>query len=225
MSTATPQRSLKERQREERERLILEAGEALVTQKSYSETSMDDIAAQVGVSKGTLYLHFASKEDLILAVIQKNLRTFAESMSAVLASDDSPREKLTGLLRLIYTGSSDERIAMMESLLRVPELRERLMDQKKETLSVFWESFAQRLSAVIDAGKTAGELDPEIPTPVLQTIFTGLLRPMNFRDSLLLGGQTIPREELFGYVSQFFFRGAAAPISATPRHEEEKQES
>ena len=210
MSTTTPPRSLKERQREEREQLILRAGEALIAEKGYSDTSMDDIAARVGVSKGTLYLHFASKEDLILAVIEINLRAFVASMNTVIDSDTSPRAKLEGLLRLVYLGSSDERIRLMEALLRVPELRIRLMDQKKETIAAFWARFSQRLAAVIAEAQAAGELDPSMPTPVLQAIFTGLLHPTNFSGSLLTTEHPIPREELIGYLSQFFFRGAAA---------------
>ena len=63
MSIADGPRSLKDRQREERERLILEAAEELLAEKGYHEMSIDEIAARVGVSKGTVYLHFSSKEE------------------------------------------------------------------------------------------------------------------------------------------------------------------
>lgn len=210
MSMATEHRSLKERQRDEREQLILREGEALIAEKGYSETSMDDIAARVGVSKGTLYLHFASKEDLVLAIVEANLHVFADSVKAILTSDRAPREKLEDLIRLVYTGSSEHRIAMMESLLRIPELRIRLMEQKKEVMEDFGRGFAQRLNTVIDAGKANGDFDPDIPTPVLQTIFTGLMHPANFRGSLLVAENPIPVDDLISYVSQFYFRGAAA---------------
>ncbi|MFL5699301.1 MAG: helix-turn-helix domain-containing protein, partial [Ktedonobacteraceae bacterium] len=58
-------RTLKERQRQEREALILQAAEEVLIEKGYHEMSMDEIAARVGISKGTVYLHFASKEDLV----------------------------------------------------------------------------------------------------------------------------------------------------------------
>ncbi len=58
-------RTLKERQRQEREALILLAAEEVLIEKGYHEMSMDEIAARVGISKGTVYLHFASKEDLV----------------------------------------------------------------------------------------------------------------------------------------------------------------
>lgn len=55
-------RSLKEKQRKERELLILEAAEEVMIEKGYHETSMEEIAARVGIAKGTVYLHFPSKE-------------------------------------------------------------------------------------------------------------------------------------------------------------------
>ena len=84
------------------------------------------------------------------------------------------------------------------------------VDQKKETIAAFWGTFSERLAAVIAEAQATGELDPAIPTPVLQAIFTGLLHPANFSGSLLATEHPIPREELIGYLSQFFFRGAAA---------------
>ena len=54
MSIADGPRSLKDRQREERERLILEAAEELLAEKGYHEMSIDEIAARVGVSQGTV---------------------------------------------------------------------------------------------------------------------------------------------------------------------------
>ncbi len=71
--TGTPHRSLKERQRQERAALILQAAEEVLAEKGYHETSMDEIAARVGVAKGTVYLHFPSKEDLVFALFEQEL--------------------------------------------------------------------------------------------------------------------------------------------------------
>ncbi len=79
--TGTPHRSLKERQRQERAALILQAAEEVLAEKGYHETSMDEIAARVGVAKGTVYLHFPSKEDLVFALFEQELVIF-NSMDA-----------------------------------------------------------------------------------------------------------------------------------------------
>src|SRR5436305_13627541 len=75
MQVVHAHRSLKEKQRQERENLILQAAEEVLLEKGYHETSMDEIAARVGIAKGTLYLHFARKEDLICALLERELHT------------------------------------------------------------------------------------------------------------------------------------------------------
>ena len=56
MQPVTAPRSLKEKQRQEREALILQAAEEVLMEKGYHETSIDEIAARVGIAKGTVYL-------------------------------------------------------------------------------------------------------------------------------------------------------------------------
>src|SRR5690242_9289987 len=57
--------SFKERQRRMREEAILAATEELLAQHGWHALSMDDVAARVGIAKGTIYLHFASKDALL----------------------------------------------------------------------------------------------------------------------------------------------------------------
>jgi AcrR family transcriptional regulator len=65
--------TLKEKQFEVRETAIVEAMHRLISKKGYAATSMDDVAAEVGISKATLYLHFKSKEELVLKVVVQQL--------------------------------------------------------------------------------------------------------------------------------------------------------
>jgi AcrR family transcriptional regulator len=56
---------------EERRYQILNAAEEVFTVKGFDEARMDDIAEETGLSKGTLYLYFKSKDDLIIAVLDR----------------------------------------------------------------------------------------------------------------------------------------------------------
>src|SRR5664279_3783461 len=53
----------------ERERRILDAASELITHYGYDKTTVDEIASAAGVSKGAVYLHFKSKEDLFEALL------------------------------------------------------------------------------------------------------------------------------------------------------------
>jgi AcrR family transcriptional regulator len=67
---------------EERKEQILDAAEKVFTHKGLDEARMDDIAEGTGVSKGTLYLYFKSKEDLIIAILDRIFRGMFERLEA-----------------------------------------------------------------------------------------------------------------------------------------------
>jgi AcrR family transcriptional regulator len=56
---------------DQRKDQILNAAEQVFTKKGLDQTRMDDIAEKTGLSKGTLYLYFKSKDDLIIAILDR----------------------------------------------------------------------------------------------------------------------------------------------------------
>jgi AcrR family transcriptional regulator len=62
-----------ERRKEARPQELLAAALDLFVERGYAATRLDDVAAQAGVSKGTLYLYFTNKEELFKAVVRENL--------------------------------------------------------------------------------------------------------------------------------------------------------
>jgi AcrR family transcriptional regulator len=56
---------------DERKSQIINAAEDVFTKKGFDEARMDDIAEETGLSKGTLYLYFKSKDDLIIAILDR----------------------------------------------------------------------------------------------------------------------------------------------------------
>ena len=56
---------------DERKAQIINAAEDVFTKKGFDEARMDDIAEETGLSKGTLYLYFKSKDDLIIAILDR----------------------------------------------------------------------------------------------------------------------------------------------------------
>jgi AcrR family transcriptional regulator len=56
---------------DERKNQIINAAEGVFTEKGFDAARMDDIADKTGLSKGTLYLYFKSKDDLIIAILDR----------------------------------------------------------------------------------------------------------------------------------------------------------
>ena len=69
----TEQVPKRERRKESRPGELLDAALALFVEKGFSATRVEEVAARAGVSKGTLFLYFQSKEDLFKAVVRENI--------------------------------------------------------------------------------------------------------------------------------------------------------
>ena len=63
----------RERRKEARPGELLDAALDLFVEKGYAATKVDEVAARAGVSKGTLFLYFPSKEDLFKAVVRESI--------------------------------------------------------------------------------------------------------------------------------------------------------
>lgn len=68
-----PDRAKRERRKEARPGELIQAALELFVEKGFAATRSEEVAARAGVSKGTLFLYFQSKEDLLRAVITENL--------------------------------------------------------------------------------------------------------------------------------------------------------
>ncbi|MBE0646665.1 MAG: TetR/AcrR family transcriptional regulator [Bacteroidales bacterium] len=64
----------KEREREQRYQAIIDAGEKVFFTKGYESSTMDDVAVEAELSKGTLYLYFTSKDELHFAIMERGMK-------------------------------------------------------------------------------------------------------------------------------------------------------
>ena len=77
-----------------RTREILAAARQVMEHRGMEAVTMEEIAAAAGVAKGTIYLYFQGKEDLIQALISQVGENLLKDLEAILATPDSPAEKL-----------------------------------------------------------------------------------------------------------------------------------
>ena len=73
--------------REQRGDRILDAAAALMLRWGYNKTTIDDIARLAGVAKGTIYLHWKTREDLFLALMKREYIRLVEDIQQRIASD------------------------------------------------------------------------------------------------------------------------------------------
>ena len=82
------------RRKEARPQELLQAALLLFDQKGFAATRIDEVAQKAGVSKGTLYLYYPSKEDLFKAVVRQNLSSLIEEGQQLAASFEGSSAEL-----------------------------------------------------------------------------------------------------------------------------------
>src|SRR2546427_651577 len=175
MQPVTAPRSLKEKQRQEREALILQVAEEVLMERGYYETSIDEIAARVGIAKGTVYLHFPSKEDLVVAIFDRDMQNIMELVEATISSDMTACVKMEAILQLLYGGIFNKRMQLLYSISNNAGLRHIFME-KKACLRDVWDQLSARITSLLEEGKAAGEFDTTLPTAIMLSAFLSLLK-------------------------------------------------
>jgi AcrR family transcriptional regulator len=80
-----------------RDEILVQAAK-LFRKKGFSGTSMQDIARDVGILKGSIYYYFNSKNEIFREVLKKGISPVLKNAEFILCKDLSPREKLRELL-------------------------------------------------------------------------------------------------------------------------------
>jgi AcrR family transcriptional regulator len=79
---------------------ILDAARTVFSRDGYAASSVEDVAAEAGIAKGTVYLYFKSKEELYLAALLRDMKAFAADGRAQMEHEPSLREKIEAFLRI-----------------------------------------------------------------------------------------------------------------------------
>jgi TetR/AcrR family transcriptional regulator, transcriptional repressor for nem operon len=164
-----------------RGRLIETAGR-LFHERSYRDVGIAEICREAEVTKGSLYHFFASKEDLVRAVIQERWGQISRSvLEPTLGKEGSARERLTAFFGLVAAGSAAQH-AQHGKLLGCPlgnlasELSTTdpvLRGQFAETMDAFREQFRRVIADGVAAGEIPRDRDPESAALGLIALFQG----------------------------------------------------
>lgn len=151
---------------EERKNEILDVAERLFGTKGFDHTSTNDILAEVGIARGTLYYHFQSKEEILDAVIDRMIgRMLAKAKSLVRQKEIPVLQRLTLAIRAVQISDSCGD-ALMEQIHRPQNA---LMHQKiQERLLA---GMNPLLTGLIEEGVAAGICHTDYPAEVVEMTF------------------------------------------------------
>lgn len=170
------------RRKEARPGEIAAAALELFVEKGFAATRIDDIAARAGVSKGTVYLYFDSKEALFKAAIEATMLPAIEEAEALVADDSKPaadmlREFVFGWWQMI--GST--------SLGGVPKLLVAESGNFPETVAWFHQAVIERalaaMTRLIEHGIARGEFRSVAAPVAARIVFAPMFSYLVWRRS------------------------------------------
>ena len=151
---------------EETIRKILDTAERLFIEKGYDRASLQDIIDGTGLSKGAIYHHFASKEDILYSVCDRIGRRNEEVLSQV--RDDPSLNGLEKLRAMFKVSLQPERQAKMFCMMPY------LMDNPKfltvEMRSIFTEVVPRFVEPVIRQGVADGSISTDHPKELAEAM-------------------------------------------------------
>src|ERR1017187_7337162 len=116
---------------------ILRTAARLFQQRGYDATSMNDVAAALKLSKGGLYHHFQSKDEILFEIMNHAMEITQERVLGPVRSISGAEDRLRALIRLhieVVLSPRDREITVMlhENHPLPPALRKRINTRKKE---------------------------------------------------------------------------------------------
>jgi AcrR family transcriptional regulator len=158
---------------------ILDAARKLLEQRGPEAMTMDEIAGVAGVAKGTLYLYFESKDDLLQALIAQVGENILHDLEAVLKGPGTPPEKLDRVVSVLLDYLTRERVLF-------PIYARELLGGKPKSRTGFWvhyqkleEKFVALVTQLFAEGIAAGQFIPANPR-LLTFLLRGLVRATGY---------------------------------------------
>src|SRR5215468_10761824 len=175
----------------DKRRQIIEGARAVFLALGFDAASMSDIARKAGVSKGTLYVYFDSKEALFQAIAHEQCHAQAEQVFALDHQDHDVERVLTRLgTNFVRFLCRPEHVAPVRTVMGISERMPEIGRAFYETGPITGMS---RVAAYLEAQITAGELEIEdtqiAAAQFLESCLATLLKP------ILFGFGTAPSEE------------------------------
>jgi AcrR family transcriptional regulator len=172
----------KEREKQQRREEIIKAAEKVFFAMGLDRATMDDVASEAELSKGTLYLYFKNKERLHVEVARRAiilLNTYT-SKAAEMADNAIAKLGQMGLATIQFSKTHPDQMKAIQSLMiRDPESVE-LTSGEVQSI-VYGDSSVGMLMQVVEQGIRDGELRSDIPAPLIaHTLWMQMMSVIQF---------------------------------------------
>jgi TetR/AcrR family transcriptional regulator of autoinduction and epiphytic fitness len=198
--------TFRERMLRSREEAIVVSVNRLLAEKGFETMTMDEVAADVGIAKASLYKHFSSKEELAGAAMIRVVERALEHLDKL--DRDGPSAEIDQLKAMTRWALEQQLAGEMPALpAQNSALRSALMANKTYLDRLL--RLSDRLGASITAAQRAGDLNRELPPElVLYTLFARACDPVL---SLLKASGSLSDQQIAAALISTCFDGLAGP--------------
>ncbi|WP_226388813.1 TetR/AcrR family transcriptional regulator [Penaeicola halotolerans] len=168
---------------------ILEAALGLFVVNGYKETTMDDIAKHLKISKKTLYKYYQGKYELLSLGVAQIKSNLTKSVEQILSAEDEFPIKLRNMLSVVGFGLANIKQRVIQDLKELaPNLWEDLNAYKREAAFV-------RFQRLIDEGVRSGYISPKVNKEMAVLLYASIIQnlldpdfldqfPSDFKDKI-----------------------------------------
>jgi len=137
---------------------ILQAALTCFSNKGYHQTTTDELVAESGLGKGTLYRYFDNKQELFMSLIDWFMLEFGEEMSHAWTDEMSAAEKIRAMIQ-VFLDEAEQFIPFFKITLDF--WAQTLESERMQRTFMTWlTQYQQQLATVIEAGIASGEFRP-----------------------------------------------------------------
>lgn len=207
----------REREKEQRRQAIINCAEKIIFSKGYEKATMDEVAAECELSKGTLYLYFKSKEEVYLAIILRGMkvlrRLFEEAVNQNISGLEKTRAIGQAFTNFYFKYPNYYEALMYYSLLEVDVAANSSAGAELKTFKENNEVMTILVNALkegIEDGTIRKDIDPEKAAIILWGQSSGVLQLMTTKGHAMEHVFEFTREEILDSYFNFTYNALKA---------------
>jgi len=161
--------------KQERRKQILDAAEKVFIQRGFNKARMDDIVTESGLSKGALYWYFKSKDEIILALMDRFFSGEMQAEEELISNEGDARQQLEAFFDAAFDDVRrfEERMSLGYEFFSLAARTEEVRD----AIRGYYRRYQATLSQIIQQGIDSGEfisIDPDDAATAVISIVEGM---------------------------------------------------
>lgn len=183
---------------------ILDATDRLLARNGYKKMTIEDLAKEVGIGKGSVYLHFVSKEEIALSHIDRIIERVKLRLDATAKGTGKAESRIRKMMidRVLFRFDSVQHYTQSLSDI-LAHLRTKLLERRKR----YFDEEARIFAVVLEEGKKNGEFDIRNPMETARALIdaTNALLPYSLSTQEL--GERSEIEKKAKYIADLVLNG------------------